>query len=335
MKNNNLKRFSFILIFVLILGALAACTPNNTDEPQTGKDPVIEDEDKENTGEEDPVVEGEDFPKTVKDGFGNQVTLDKKPEKIVSLAPNNTEILFALGLDKEIVGVSTADDYPEEAVEKEKVGGYEGNNLEKIIELETDLVLYYGDMTKNLPEDFNSLKEAGIPVLSYEPESIDEIIETIKSVGEATGTEEKAKEISDEMIEKKDEIVEKVKDAEKKKVFYEVWHDPLQTAGPGSFMNELINLSNAENIAEDADLAYAPYDLETLIEKDPDIYIGPNDNPDATEEMIKERPGYEDLTAVKENKIYVVDGNLASRAGPRIVEGLEMIAKTIHPELFD
>lgn len=338
MKKTNLKRFSFILIFVLMLGVLAACSPDNTDKGDNGdKDPVVDDADKledNEEGEDDPV-ETSDFPKIIKDGFDNEVTLEEKPEKIVSLAPNNTEILFALGLDDRVVGVSTADNYPEEAGEKEKVGGYEGNNLERIIELETDLVVFYGNMATVAPDDYKSLQESGIAVLSYMPESIDETIDTIKSIGEATGSEEKAKQVTDQMTEKKDEIVEKVKDAEKKKVFYEIWHDPLQTAGPGSFMNEFINLANGENVAEDADMPYAAYDLETLVEKDPEIYIGPDDNPDATAEMIKERPGYEDLTAIKENQVYLVDGDLVSRAGPRIVEGLEIVAKTIHPELFD
>ncbi|MGO1470482.1 MAG: ABC transporter substrate-binding protein [Tissierella sp.] len=317
MKLKNVKRFSFILTLILLLTVVVACSQKDTTEP-----------DKE---EETPVTENTEFPKTIEDGFENEIELENKPEKIVSLAPNNTEILFALGLGDNVVGVTSFCDYPEEALEKEKIGDYEGMNLEKIIELDPDIVLSYGEMDEN---EANRLKEANIKIISYMPESIDEIVETIKAIGNATGSEEKAKEITDEMMSHRDNIIEKVKDTEEKKVFYEVWHDPLQAAGPGSFMDELITLSNGENIAGDADKAYAEYDLETLVEKDPEIYIAPDDNPDVSKETIAERPGYSDLTAIKEESIYLVDGNLASRAGPRIVEALEMIAKTIHPDSF-
>lgn len=320
MKFKNIKRFSFILTLVLVLTMVAACSPQDSEEPETV----------EETSNEESV----DYPKTVEDGFGNEVTLESAPEKIVSSAPNNTEILFELGLGDKIVGVSTADDYPKEALEKEQIATFEGLNLERVIELETDLVVNFGNMKENAPDDFKRLEEAGIPVLSYTPESIDEVIETIEAIGEATGTEDRAKEITEDMLNKKDEIIEKVKDSEEKTVFYEVWNEPLQTVGPGSFIDEFISLSNGENIAADAEEAYPNYDLESLIEKDPQVYILSDGDPELTVEKIKERPGYSDLQAVKDDNVYMVDANLVSRAGPRIVEGLELIAKTIHPDLF-
>lgn len=317
MKFKNLKRFSFILTLVLILGVVSACSPKETD--------------KEDTGENNPIVETEGFPKTIKDGFNNEVTIENEPKKIVSLAPNNTEILFALGLDEQIVGVSSADDYPTQALEKEKVGGFEGNNLEKIIELETDLVLSYGEMKT---EDLDRLKESGIAVLAYMPESIDEVIETIKAIGSATGRDNKAKEITDTMIEEKDEIVEKIKDLERRTVFYEIGSDPLYTVGAGSFINEIITIAGGENIALDAEGAYPQYDLEALFENNPMVYIATDGDPNLTKEAIIKRPGYESLDAVKEDHVYIVDANLSSRPGPRIIEGLKMIAKAIHPDEF-
>lgn len=324
MKFKKLKRFSFILSLLVIIVLVAGCTPK-TDDPDAGDTDI---------GEKDPVVETTNFPKDIEDSFGNKVTIEEEPEKIVSLIPSNTEIVFALGLADKVVGISSADDYPPEALEKEQVGGYEGNNLERIIELETDLVLSYSDMAAESPDDYARLTEAGIKVLSFMPESVDETIVAIDEIGKATGSQEKAKEITDGMKDHRDEIVSKVKDAQKKTVFYEVWGDPLQTAGNGSFMDNLINLSNGENIAADVD-GYANYDLETLVEKNPEVYIVADADPELTVEVIKERPGYADIDAIKNNNVHLVDANLTSRPGPRIVEGLEIIAKTIHPELFE
>lgn len=320
MKTRNFKRFSFILTLILILTVVAGCGPKETSDP-VGQG-------------ETPVVESSAYPKTIEDGFGNKVVLEKAPEKIISTAPSKTEMLFALGLDDKIVGVSTADDYPAEALEKDQVASYEGLNLEKVLELDTDLVINFDNMSEKNPDDYKRLEESGIPVLSFAPETIDEVMETIIIIGQATGTEEKAEEITADMKERKEEIVSKLKDVEKKTVFYEVWDDPLQTAGTGSFIDEIISLAGGENIAADAEGAYPKYDLESLALKDPSIYIASDGDPNITVEAIKARPGYGDLSAVKNNNIFLVDANLISRAGPRVIEGLEMMAKTIYPDKF-
>ncbi len=323
MKVKNLRRFSFILALVLILAVAVGCSSNENAEPNLEED---------NQATE--LTETTEFPMTIEDGFGNKVVLEKAPEKIISTAPSKTEMLFALGLDDKIVGVSTADDYPEEALEKDQVASYEGLNLEKVLELDTDLVINFDNMSEKNPDDYKQLEEAEIAVLSFAPETIDEVMETIMIIGQATGTEEKAEEITEDMAAKKEEIVSKLKDVEKKTVFYEVWDDPLQTAGTGSFIDEIINLAGGENIAADAEGAYPKYDLESLALKDPSIYIASDGDPELTVESIKARPGYEELSAVKNDNIYLVDANLISRAGPRVVEGLEMMAKTIHPDKF-
>ncbi len=259
-------------------------------------------------------------------------SISKIPERIISLAPSNTEILFALGLGDKIVGVTSFCDYPEEALEKEKVGDYSSINLERIIELEPDLVVNYGGGDK---EANHRLKEAGIQVIGYLPESIDEIIEAIESIGKITGTQDRAEEVIAEILQKRDEIVEKVKDTEKKRVFYEIWHEPLQGAGSGSFMDSLIQLANGDNIAKDAKGEYPLYDIEQLIERDPEVYLTSADMPEKTIESIKARPGYSEITAIKEEQIYILDANVTSRPGPRIMEALELVAKAIHPEVFE
>ena len=165
------KRISLLLVFVLILSTIVACTPKKGVEEPAVKDPVVE---------EKPLVEeASSFPVEITDDFGNVVVFEKAPEKIVSLAPNNTEILFALGLGDKVIGVTSFCDYPEEALAVEKIGDYNGINLEKIIELNPDLVLNYG---VGNDEENARLKEAGIAILGFMPESIDAVINTINTI---------------------------------------------------------------------------------------------------------------------------------------------------------
>lgn len=314
----NLKKISLCLSILLILSALAGCSQNKND--------IVKEPEKQELSQNT-----ENYPLEVEDDFGNKVTIEKSPEKIISLAPSHTEILFNLGLDAKIAGVTTYCDYPEEAKTKEIVGDYTAINLEKIIEINPDLVLIYGPGDE---ESNNRLKEAGITILGFMPESIDQVIDTIKKIGEITEKAEEAKEVTDKMIEKRDSIVEKVKDKDKVKVFYEIWHDPLMAAGPGSFMDELMTIAGGDNIAKDAEGQYPQFDIEQLIERNPEVYLTSKDSEEKTVESIKARPGYEDITAIKEGNIYILDPNIVSRPGPRIVEALELVAKAIHPELF-
>lgn len=271
------------------------------------------------------------YPMEVEDGFGNKVTIESKPWKIVSLAPSHTEILFELGLGNRIVGVDTYSDYPEKAKNIEKVGDAQSINVEKIIELNPDLVIQYGVGDENVNK---KIRDAGITLLSYEPESVDEVIALMEELGNITGNIKLAKEEIIVMESKKQYILETVKDAEKTKVFYEVWNEPLMTAGSGTFLDQLIALAGGENIAKDAKEGYPIYDLEMLIEKNPQVYLSAKDNEEETVESIKNRDGYEVIDAVKNDRVYLLDPNIISRPGPRIVDGLELIAKSIHPELF-
>lgn len=324
---NQIKKLSIFLVIMMLLTTGVACSKDNggnkvEDDPR-GEDPI---------GKEEIIDETSEFyPFDIEDGFGDMWTFEEEPHRLISLAPSHTEILFALGLEENIVGVSTYDDYPEAALEKEKIGDALSVNLEKIIELEPDLVLNYG-FTND--EDLMRLKEAGIKVLGFMPETIDEVMETIQRIGIITNRKEEANLIVADMTEKKDKIIKSLDGVEKKRAFYEIWHEPLMAAGPDSFMDELITLSGGINIAQDAAKGYADYDLESLIEKDPQVYLTSNDLPEKTVDTIVARPGYEEITAIKEGNIYLLDGNITSRPGPRIVEALELVARAIHPEIF-
>lgn len=326
-----IKRIALYFLMILLVVSLAACGSNSEDveEPDTN----VEEEQAEDL-EEDVDEEESQFPVEVEDNFGNKVIIEEEPTKIVSLDPSNTETLFALGLGDKVLGVTSNCTYPEEATTKEVVGDYEGTNLERIVEIEPQIVLVYGSGNE---DDTKILRDAGIKVLGFMPETIDDVVNSIQTIGKMTGSNEEANELVESMMAKKDEIMSTLKDEEEVKVFYEIWHDPLQAAGKGSFMDELMTLSKGENIAEDAEGAYPQYDLEQLIERDPDVYMASQGMGDVTIESIKTRPGYDAITAIKNDRVHLFVGNdadIVSRPGPRIVEALELVAKAIHPDAF-
>lgn len=315
----NFKKGIIGLLVLVMMFSIVACGNKGEEGPSEGETEKIVEEDKSET-------------LSAKDDFGRMIALDKHPERIVSLSPSNTEILFALGLDDEVVGVTEYCDYPEEATKKETVGSFEKSDAEKIISLKPDLVIASGEPNEKID---NILREADIPVLSYEPTTLAEVMSQIRRIGDITGRVDEANKIIKNMEDKKDEIVAKVKDEEPVKVFYEIWHAPLRAAGRGSFMDELIGLAGGDNIAKDSEVAYPEFDIELLIDRNPDVYLTTVDESGKTVESIKERPGYNTIKAIKNDRIYFLDANITSRPGPRLVEALEIIAESLHPGLLD
>jgi len=305
-----------IIICIIISISLAGCSSNN--EPL----------------KIDNTVGGtQNFPMEFIDGIGNTITINAKPERIISLAPSHTEILYALGLGDKVVGVTQFCDYPEEVKNKPIIGDSFSINLEKIVSLEPDLVIEYWGMNDELKKQ---LENAGIALVTFSPESISQIQDTIIKIGVATGTSEKAEEIVLSIKNKQIEITNKVKDAPPVKVFYEIeYSSALWTAGKGSFIDEIITLGGGQNVAADAVGAYAQYSVEALLEKDPQVYVTNTFNMGLQNyNDIKDRPGFNGITAVREGRIEILDGNILSRPSHRVVEALELMAKAIHPELF-
>lgn len=278
------------------------------------------------------VKEGaeEKFPISVTDDLGRKVTLKDKPQRIVSLAPANTEILFALGLEKQVVGVTTFCDYPSGARRKAKIGDFMNPNIEKIVSLKPDLVLGTGGVQQALVE---ALGKAGITLYVSDPKDITGVINNIQEIGKITGRDEQAEKVSASMRAEINEVKKKVAKEKAPSVFYEVSYNPLYTAGKKTFVNDIIAISRGVNVAAKAGEGYIVYSLESLIKDDSTIYIvveGSMNDP----KQIKERAGYEVLSAVKNNRVYTVDDNLVSRPGPRITKGLKEVAKIIHPQAF-
>ncbi|MGE8202938.1 ABC transporter substrate-binding protein [Heyndrickxia sp. NPDC080065] len=316
-----MKKFlKFIPLFILAL-ILTACGTA---------------QDKGKTSESKPKTQ--DFPVTITDGVGNKVTINKKPQRIVSLLPSNTETAFALGLDKEIVGVSDFDNYPEQVKDREKIGGQEFN-IEKIISLKPDIVLATASNAHNSKDGLKQLENANIKVIVVnDASSFDDVYKSIELIGEATGTKEKAQEIVDGMKSKVADIKAKAEGISKEnqqKVWIEVSAPPtIYTTGKGTFMGEMLDTLGAKNIAGDKE-GWIQFSEEAVVKANPDVMIltyGYYDK-DAVNNVYK-RKSWKEVAAIKNKRVYNVDSDKVSRSGPRLAEGLEEMAKAIYPDTF-
>ncbi len=271
----------------------------------------------------------------VVDDLEREVSLEQEAERIISLAPSNTEILFELGLEEEIVGVTQFCDYPQQALETNDVGTITEPNLEQIIELEPDLVVAAGINPMDVVE---RLEELEITVVGFEPENIAEVFATMDNLAQLTGQQQEAEIILNDLNERKNQIVETVaaEVEQRPTVFYEIWKEPLTTAGGGTFINDIIELAGGVNIAADAGEQWPQFSLEVLLAEDPDIYLSSehSSTSQVTKESILSRDNYDNLSAIQEERVAVLDQDLLSRGGPRIITGLEKVAEAIHPEIF-
>lgn len=272
----------------------------------------------------------------VTDQLGRVVKLEEIPQRIISLAPGNTEILFALGLADRVVGVTDHCDYPPEAQDKLSIGGFSTPNIEEVLALAPDLVLA-ADIHKD--EIIAQLEERGINVLAITPLTLDEVLEAIALIGEVTGAEEEASQLVVDMQGRIDQITgltASLLEEERPGVFYFVWHDPPMAAGAGTFQDDLIQKAGGINLAGGVD-DYATLSLEMILQVNPAVMIASTSHgsgEDLTLQFIETEPRLRETDARQNNRIYEINGDIASRSGPRSVDALEQFARFIHPELF-
>jgi len=287
------------------------------------------------TGSDDSESLRTAYPLTITDASGEEMTFEEAPQRIVSIAPHQTEILFALGLGDRVVGVSEYDNYPEEALTKPKVGNIQGN-VEALLAVEPDLVIAGVSLNGST---IQGLRDLGVRVFATEPENIDEVIESILAIGLITDAQQAAQKVAEKMRADKQYVIDKVSglnEDQKKKVYVE--YDPLWTAGKGSFLDEIITLSGGVNIAADLD-KWAQISAEVVIEADPDVIIYAEvtdyETGNPLIETIKSRPGFSEITAIKNGALVGINADIISRYGPRITDALMQAAKGIYPELFN
>ncbi|WP_426253721.1 ABC transporter substrate-binding protein [Paenibacillus pabuli] len=321
------KGMASLLTAAMLALALAGCGTTTSNEG-TGTTP-------QQPAQEQTADLKTQYPITVTDATGESFTFDKAPAKIVSVSPAETESLFALGLDEQIVGVSDYDDYPEAATKKPKMGGITKPNEESIIAAEADIVFTGISMSE---ESVKKLRDLGITIFKTNPKSVDDVMTNIETFGKITDHQEKAQEIITQMkqdVSDVTEAVKAVKPEEKKKVYVEF--SPGWTVGKGEFMDELITLAGGTNIASDKDGWYE-INEENVIASNPDVILYANDvideNSKTLDQIIKARSGWDQITAVKNDAIIGLDANLLSRPGPRVTQGLVEVAKAIYPDQF-
>ncbi|GAB4274721.1 MAG: ABC transporter substrate-binding protein [Coriobacteriia bacterium] len=281
--------------------------------------------DQASTVREEPVAA---FPVTVTDDLGREVTVDSEPQRIVSLAPANTEILYGLGLLDRVVGVTSFDDYPPEVADLPKVGDFVGPNVEAVAALEPDLVLATGGVQQDVIEQ---IEGTGATVIAVDPQSVEGLYESIRTVGAVTGVSEAADALVVSMQEDIAAVQSELQGVLPVTVFVEIAQDPLFTAGRGTLIDELITLAGGTNVVKDE--GYVGYSVEQLLEDDPEFYLatlGSMSDPAA----LQDRPGYGELSAVKNGNVGILTDNLVSRPGPRITEGIREIAGILHPDVF-
>jgi iron complex transport system substrate-binding protein len=273
---------------------------------------------------------------TLTDGLGRQVQLESAAQRVVSLAPSNTEILFALGAGDKVVGRDEVSDYPAEALALPTVGGWSGFSAEAIVALEPDLVLA---AEINSPELVAELEGLGLTVYYLSnPKTLEELYVNIEIVATLTGRD--ATKLTDSLKARVAAVDEKIAPLSyHPTVFYEVdATDPSKpySVGPGTFIHLLINRAGGANAVELAGITdpYPQISLEQLVVAPPDFIILGDSMWGTTAEAVAARPGWDTLKAVVEGKVFPFDDNLVSRPGPRLVDGLEALAKLLHPESF-
>jgi iron complex transport system substrate-binding protein len=315
---------------VLLIGAvfLAGCgvsapTSSTPEPPQPTATPIP------------PTPTAAPFPLTLTDGLGREVTVADVPQRIVSLAPSNTEILYAVGARDSLVGVTEYCDYPSAALEVDKIGGFSAKTIsvETIVSLEPDLVLAYGDRQQTVIE---ALEQVNILVYSLAPSSFEDVFINIQAVGKMTGRESEAAQVVTGMQERIAAVNEKVAVIpadERLAVFWEVFDEPLMTAGPATFTGQMIELAGGTNIFDDVAEDYPQISAEEVIARNPAAILGSDTHGDKlTPEQVAARPGWDQIDAVKDGRIHLIDGSIVSRAGPRLAEAVEAIARVLYPE---
>ncbi len=313
------KSIKYLLAAALLLALATGCGGGPGNAPQ---DPARD------TGTE--TAGQAVYPITIVDSLDREITMASEPQKIVSLSPAITEILFAIGTGDKIVGVTNYCDYPQEALDKPKIGDFTNPNLEVIISSEPDVIFIAAGIQVDLVRQFEDL---GIKVITLDASSLQQVLNNIETAGRVTGNVAQATELVTALRQRIGAVQETIaRAASKPEVFFEVWDDPLMTAGPGSFIDDLISMAGGTNIASDTTKRFAEFSREMLLERNPEIYI--LNSHAHTPDDVKSRPGYSGLEAIKMDRVYTIEDDLVTLPGPRIVEGLEEMAMIIHPELY-
>ncbi len=276
-------------------------------------------------------------PLSVKDSTNHTIVLPEPARRIVSLSPAVTETLFAIGAGERVVGVTTYCNYPAATLSIPKIGGFSAKTMavEKVVALNTDLVVRAGAIHQSLAE---SLARLNIPVFVYDPTNIENIIRDMRALGVLTGMERGAESVELTMRTTLDvvgKILAPIKSADRPTVFWEIYDEPLMTAGASTFQHAIVEAAGGRDIFSDLPGAWPRVSAEEVIRREPAYIVGADDHGDKMSvAQVADRPGWAQIPAVKDKKIFLVPADLVSRPSPRIVEGVLAVAKVLYPGLF-
>jgi iron complex transport system substrate-binding protein len=282
---------------------------------------------------EEPEEPDESFPITIMDDSGVKITITEAPQRIISLAPSSTEILFAVGAGDQVVGVTDFCDYPYNFADwiaegkMSTIGNYWQPAIEPIIALEPDLILASGGGASD--EVADKLRGLGYNVIMLDPATLSDVLYNIDIIGKATGHANKATDLLTSLQARIDVITSKVTGiSDKPKVYIEIWDDPLMASAKGSYIDDILTIVGGINIFADATTSYPIVSSDVVISKNPDIILTESGN-------VADRAGWSNINAVINNKVYDRGSDATYiRPGPRLVDALEELAKIVHPEIF-
>lgn len=302
------------ILLIMVMMTLAACSGSNTDGKGDDKDP-----------ENSTSV----YPMTIVDDLGNEVTIESEPQTIVSVAPSNTEILFALGLGDKVVGRSEYCNFPAEALAVEVVGGYSGPNTELILDLEPDLVF----AANSVPEEAKQLMEAsGIKVIIFNPSNTDAVLKNMETVADICNVKEAGATLVSTLKQEREALLTKLAKVEPRSVFIDL--GGFISVGKDSYIDAMLKEIKAENIATVAEGQWPTLSVEQIIDADPDVYISLY----PSLEELTATAGLSEVAAFKNKEAHVVawgtvENDIVQRPGPRFMEGLRLYAKLIYPDV--
>lgn len=273
------------------------------------------------------IASASGYPVTAKDCRGKTVTIRSAPKRIISLTPSNTEILFALGLGDRIVGDTTWCDYPEAAKGKPKVGD-QVTNIERVISMRPDLVVAHGKINDSA---IKAIERHGITVFALDPKTLRQLVGDIQTLGRITGTEPAARRASGRITAAEALVHKKLAGVKgRPKALVSVQADPLWAAGPQTFVDEIIRMTGAVNIAGDAKPGFNQYSTEIATSKNPDVVIGTYQG----DRRVFTSGQWKQTNAARSGRVYEIKPDIIVRAGPRLADGIIAIARMVHPDVF-
>jgi iron complex transport system substrate-binding protein len=270
---------------------------------------------------------------TVTDQTGRRIDLPRPPMRIISLVPSATEILFTIGAQARLVGRTDFCDYPAEARRKPSVGGMLAPSLEGIVALKPDLVV--ATPAGNRHETFDQLGMLNIPVFLVNPVTVSDVLDVISRLGRLTERAEAADRTVAAMRERIEAVTARVSGRVRPRVLYVLWPDPLIVPGRGALVSELIALAGGDSVTADGGQGYPRYSMEAALARDPEVIVLASHGSERSPLVRSKWERLGQVPAIAAGRLYSMDGNLMHRYGPRMVDGLERLARLIHPEAFD